>query len=273
MSDKNILLDGKIIKRRRLSLKMSQSELAKDITTQATISQIENANRVPNIAILLEILARLNLDFDILKQQTSSPRELELFFTKILSNEDKNTIAVYLLESIKQRDNIVTGVYKHVLNALDYFYAKDSDYLKACQNLELAITDTNFRNISSLSKYVVYQYLALSEYHIGFCQLAKNYFNQMIRYEPKIDSLDDIQFRCILQVRKNYIDFLIENSEYQLSEYYLQESISWCKSRFTVYKVSDFYRQLAHVHNQQNKSEYFLKYMNNAAQIDTLFIQ
>lgn len=41
---------------------LSQVELAEGITTQATISLVENQNRVPNADVLLAILDRLNLD-------------------------------------------------------------------------------------------------------------------------------------------------------------------------------------------------------------------
>lgn len=64
MLDENIFFDGQKLKSKRLSLKTSQSDLAQDITTQTTISLIENTNRVPKIAILLKILSRLNLDID-----------------------------------------------------------------------------------------------------------------------------------------------------------------------------------------------------------------
>ncbi|WP_100665058.1 helix-turn-helix domain-containing protein [Leuconostoc citreum] len=89
MLDKNILLDGEKLKSRRISLNMSQSELAREITTQATISLMENTNRVPNIAILLQILNRLNINL-----ASPSPtkrdyeQDLQELFIKVVSNDD-----------------------------------------------------------------------------------------------------------------------------------------------------------------------------------------
>ncbi len=89
MLDKNILLDGKKLKSRRISLNMSQSELARDTTTQATISLMENTNRVPNIAILLEILKRLNINLASLSPtKRDYEQDLQDLFIKPVHNLD-----------------------------------------------------------------------------------------------------------------------------------------------------------------------------------------
>ena len=54
--------DGKAIRTARKKMRLSQVELAEGITTQATISLVENQNRVPNADVLLAILDRLNLE-------------------------------------------------------------------------------------------------------------------------------------------------------------------------------------------------------------------
>ncbi|MEF3049146.1 helix-turn-helix domain-containing protein, partial [Pseudotabrizicola sp. L79] len=59
---KNENFDGKAIRAARKKMHLSQVELAEGITTQATISLVENQNRVPNADVLLAILDRLNLD-------------------------------------------------------------------------------------------------------------------------------------------------------------------------------------------------------------------
>ena len=61
-NNRNDSFDGKAIRAARKKMHLSQVELAEGITTQATISLVENQNRVPNADVLLAILDRLNLD-------------------------------------------------------------------------------------------------------------------------------------------------------------------------------------------------------------------
>ncbi|MDI6668157.1 helix-turn-helix transcriptional regulator [Leuconostoc falkenbergense] len=271
MLNKNLMLDGQILKSRRLSLKMSQSELAQNITTQATISLMENTNRVPNIAILLEILNRLNLNLaSISATKMNYEEEIQGLFIKLISNEDVYNLATYQAEKAKLKNNQMTDVYKYLMSGLDYFYAKKADYSKASRMLESVVTDSEFINMNTLNKYVIYQYLALSKGRQGFVQVATNYFNQMMANEPNIDVIDDKQFKCILKIRNKYIEFLILNSKFQLSEHYIKETIYLCKERFTTYLVPNFYRQLARVEKIKGKNDLFLKYMFCADKIDSL---
>ncbi|MDO1604983.1 helix-turn-helix domain-containing protein [Lactobacillus sp. YT155] len=57
-------ISGKTIKARRKSLGLSQSELADEICTQATISLIEKKDKVPSMAILISICDRLEINVD-----------------------------------------------------------------------------------------------------------------------------------------------------------------------------------------------------------------
>lgn len=128
-------------------------------------------------------------------------------------------------------------------------------------------------HVNQFNKYVVYQYLALSKKCLGFVQVATDYFYQMTTNEPNIDNISDKQFRCILKGRSNYIEFLISNSNYQLSELYIKETLLLCKQRFTIYLVPHFYRQLAIIQKKQGKNDLFLKYIFLADEIDIILMQ
>ncbi|WP_317914431.1 helix-turn-helix domain-containing protein [Carnobacterium maltaromaticum] len=54
---------GAKIKSKRLAKKLTQAELAADICTQATISNLENKDRLPTISVLLKITDRLDMEF------------------------------------------------------------------------------------------------------------------------------------------------------------------------------------------------------------------
>lgn len=269
MQDKSIFLDGKKIKDRRILLKMSQSDLAKNITTQATISLMENQNRVPNIIILLKILSRLNLGFTDIGSNNSDEQEIEALFTRhLIHGEIKNPVS-FQFEQQKIKSGNKTDFYEHIIRALDHFYDKDPDYYKALENLKLAAQEPQFKSISKLNQYVIYQYLALCQNGLGCVKAARNYFDEMLANEPNTSVISDEQCRCILKVRSNYIDFLVENGEYQLSEYYIKESLVLCKHRYTIYLVSNFYRQWANIQKNTGKNDLFLKYMFRADNVDT----
>ncbi|WP_413497046.1 helix-turn-helix domain-containing protein [Carnobacterium maltaromaticum] len=62
---------GAKIKSKRLAKKLTQAELAADICTQATISNLENKDRLPTISVLLKITNRLDMEFSEVYAYTS----------------------------------------------------------------------------------------------------------------------------------------------------------------------------------------------------------
>ncbi|GBG94463.1 hypothetical protein LFYK43_09220 [Ligilactobacillus salitolerans] len=57
------MINGELIRKRRKELKMSQGELARGITSQGMISQIETQTATPSAKTLEKIITRLHLDF------------------------------------------------------------------------------------------------------------------------------------------------------------------------------------------------------------------
>jgi len=114
---KNDSFDGKAIRAARKKMHLSQVELAEGITTQATISLVENQNRVPKADVLLAILDRLNLDMSefvsgdfltqkakellgkvVLQMKHEALREFEEF-EKALSQNAPTLQAYYILKA------------------------------------------------------------------------------------------------------------------------------------------------------------------------------
>lgn len=62
---------GATIKSKRLAKNLTQSELAADICTQATISNLENKDKLPIISVLLKITDRLGMEFSEVYAYTS----------------------------------------------------------------------------------------------------------------------------------------------------------------------------------------------------------
>lgn len=59
------MINGTLIKERRIQLGMSQKLLANSITNQTTISLLENENRPPSVQVLVAITKKLNLDLNL----------------------------------------------------------------------------------------------------------------------------------------------------------------------------------------------------------------
>jgi transcriptional regulator with XRE-family HTH domain len=65
---------GKIIREIRISLNMSQQELARDICTQGNLSRIEKGEIIPNAALLYELSQRLNVEISYFFKRIASTR-------------------------------------------------------------------------------------------------------------------------------------------------------------------------------------------------------
>ena len=86
---------GEEVKSKRLNRGLTQSQLAEDICTQATISNLENGASVPTISILLKLAERLNIEFSNIydytldKEYNNNPifKEVRALCSKVKHNE------------------------------------------------------------------------------------------------------------------------------------------------------------------------------------------
>lgn len=94
---------------RRKALKLSQMKLCAGICTQATLSKFENNNRIPSIAILSRLCARLGITVDDLYQSD-------------------NTRSAALSDALNQVENqLMTEDYRQVLRGLEKISIQDID--------------------------------------------------------------------------------------------------------------------------------------------------
>lgn len=61
---------GEEMKKKRLEKGLTQKEVAKNICTQATISNLENGGKIPTISILFKLADRLNIEFNTIYDYT-----------------------------------------------------------------------------------------------------------------------------------------------------------------------------------------------------------
>ncbi|QBO35642.1 XRE family transcriptional regulator [Periweissella cryptocerci] len=94
-------VNGHTIKDRRRALGISQTDLAQGICTQATISLVENKNRIPKVATLKQIAGRLDLEMNELVAEYHPEQDqlLGQIFEHVLNQRWRK--AEVLLEQIK----------------------------------------------------------------------------------------------------------------------------------------------------------------------------
>ena len=97
------MIDGLKIKKTRKELGLSQSDLAKNITTQGTISLLERNSTSPGSTILVKLLNRLNLKLnDVIINDENVKNEQILDQADKLSMNYKHNDVLKLLEQIKE---------------------------------------------------------------------------------------------------------------------------------------------------------------------------
>ncbi|WP_179300044.1 helix-turn-helix domain-containing protein [Staphylococcus delphini] len=129
---------GKIIKQKRLDAKMSQSELAKGITSQALISRLEKGEVDVSAQILFELSKKLNFSIDEIFSQQKS-HNLSYPCIDSLLNDLDNSLLIkdyFFLAKCKNNPllerNSNSKVMNGIISILHSFYViKDFNY---CEN-------------------------------------------------------------------------------------------------------------------------------------------
>lgn len=139
---------GDVIRNKRLEKRLTQKELAENLCTQASISNLENNVSVPSVSILLSIADKLDLEFNDISDYLMTPRSgaAELLRkAKHLRSQYKHTEAYeYLKENEKVGLSGTDDEKKH------YYYYMGitclvgySDFVEAHYNFNLALTSTS----------------------------------------------------------------------------------------------------------------------------------
>lgn len=102
---------GEEMKKKRLEKGLTQKEVAKNICTQATISNLENGGKIPTISILFKLADRLNIEFNTIYDYTVGNDEVydQLFEeVKELCSKVEHRKAYELLKSNIEFEKIET---------------------------------------------------------------------------------------------------------------------------------------------------------------------
>ena len=227
---------GRVIKDARLQLGLSQQELAEGITTQATISLIENQNQMPKIPILISISQRLSISIDqIIKNNNEMNSNLEEIENYSLNGNIR--IAENLFNNIKSKkisDN----------NQRRYWL-----YLNALINLNNQRFDDVLFFVEQIGRYhIADRYLIMCKAIAGVVWVHKNdllkaeqYFIEAVNSISNFDDVDNLQFYEKIYVFEKYAEYLIEKEDLNLADQIIKKAMKFLRNENQTYRLSNFY--------------------------------
>lgn len=227
---------GRAIREARLQLGLSQQELAEGITTQATISLIENQNQMPKIPILISISQRLSISIDqIIKNSDGINRNLEEVENYSLNGNSRS--AENLFNDIKSKKISNNNQRRYWI------------YLNALINLNNKRYDDVLYFVEQISRYGINdRYMMMSKAIAGVVWVNKNdlmkaeqYFAEAIDSIANIDGNDNLQFYEKIYVYEMYVEYLIEKEDLNLANQIIKKALKILRDENQTYRLANFY--------------------------------
>lgn len=164
------MINGELIKEKRRSMKLSQQDLASDLTNQTTISLLENENRAPSSKVLIAIAQRLNLDLNLVTGNISYPLISEkLHVIEQLTQRYQFKEALVSLDSLntiaKDKFTKVDAIKSELLSAICHMWVSE-DWDTAIFDLNRIFIDT--QNLKGNSQ--IFAILANMETGVAYFQ-------------------------------------------------------------------------------------------------------
>lgn len=179
---------GKEIKSKRLKHGLTQSQLAENICTQATISNLENGASIPTISILLKLAERLNIEFSNIYDYTLDNENNPIFKeVRELCSKVKHKEALELLETRIKLDELET-IYDRKL----YYYFMGITSLMSKQNPKDSIYYLN--QVLDSEVKISIDFLDVSATNgIGIAYDLQNESDKaLIYFDRSLDQLDEL---------------------------------------------------------------------------------
>ncbi|MBO0432895.1 helix-turn-helix transcriptional regulator [Enterococcus sp. DIV0660C] len=247
---------------------MSQSDLAKDICSQATISAIESGKYMPNVKILVELCNKLDLNTDMLilhdYYKISSIEKFSEECERLCKNHEYQKLETFL-NSTEVLNSVET---EWELQAYYYYLAcanfhLDSDLTGSYRNFKLSLAEKENNTLARLSFACLGLISSLKKQKKQTFEYFLNAFKNIesIPYEPNLNILFYLEAYSYLNlgmletaflVLESAIDFISNNdSHFMLGNIY-----------FLATKVAERAEQLNIVRDNEQKSSIFEELFN-----------
>jgi len=241
--------DGKAIRAARKKMRLSQVELAEGITTQATISLVENQNRVPNADVLLAILDRLNLEISEFVSGDFLTQKAKELLGKVVLQMKHDALAEFAEFEKALSQNAPTMQAYYILKATDACYNK-KDFSKVIDYASLAV-DKKTPSLGDFYSFYAYRQMGTNYYLQGDIESAKEKFDLAFELEPDLLTANELEFHGALQGRQYYAEFLIAQNELDKAAQLLEEGLLVLRKRVDLFWVPDLSELLANVEKKR----------------------
>ncbi|CAM3177825.1 helix-turn-helix domain-containing protein [Leuconostoc rapi] len=241
--------DGKAIRAARKKMRLSQVELADGITTQATISLVENQNRVPNADVLLAILDRLNLDISEFVSGDFLTQKAKELLGKVILQMKHDALSEFaeFEKALSQNPPTIQAYY--ILKAADACYNK-KDFEQVIHFTDLTV-DKKTPSLGDFYLFYAYRQMATSYYLQGNIQEAKDKFKLAFELEPDLLTANELEFHGALQGRQYYAEFLVEQNELDKAAELLEEGLLALRKRVDLFWVPDLGEMLGNIEKKR----------------------
>lgn len=181
---------GEEVKSKRLKRGLTQKELAENICTQATISNLENGASVPTISILLKLAERLNIEFNsIYDYALDAEHKNNPVFKEVreLCSKVRHKEAFELLESSIKKEELET-IYDWKL----YYYFMGITSLMGKESPTDAIYYFNQVLDSEIERSIDFLHVSATN-GIGIAYDLQNEYDKALTYfERSLEQLDEL---------------------------------------------------------------------------------
>ncbi|MGR8828964.1 helix-turn-helix domain-containing protein [Leuconostoc citreum] len=252
-NNRNDSFDGKAIRVARKKMHLSQVELAEGITTQATISLVENQNRVPNADVLLAILDRLNLDISEFVSGDFLTQKAKELLGKVVLEMKHDALSEFAEFEKALSQNAPTLQAYYILKAADACHNK-KDFAEVVHYADLAV-DTRTPSLGDFYTFYAYRQMGTNYYLQGDIEAAKEKFEYAFELEPNLLTAGDMEFHGALQGRQYYAEFLIAQNELDKAADLLSEGLEILRKRVDLFWVPDLSELLAQVEEKRGNHE------------------
>lgn len=264
---------GSRIKELRRALKLSQSELAKDICTQAQISKIEKGDVYPYASTLYLISQRLGVDvnyfFDIgttprLDYVREVTRQLTLArrnsdykgMAEIVKGEEKNPLFTKNIKNYQillwHKGIITYMLHKDVKNALEFL----SRAISITQVLDKIWSEREIEVLLSIGSV----YFEEKEY-----KKALEVYFKARKYLLKLPYMNDYTLFCRLYY--NIARTLTRLGQYRESAKYCREGIDWCVEKDNLYLLGELHYHIGYNLELQGQNRDAVEFMKKSLAI------
>ncbi|WP_047984394.1 helix-turn-helix domain-containing protein [Ornithinibacillus californiensis] len=243
---------GDILNSIRLSVNMTQKELAEGICTQAQISKLENGHELPSSITIYQIAKKLGVDVEYFFKQIEFERfdyieDVEFITRKHIRN--KNYKELYEIVNNELDTPLVKGNKEYEQFLLWHqgicIYYIDSNKSKAIETLEKAlnITRTKDYDFYNEREIEIINSIAIIYNEEGDFLTSLRFFDNAIYNIDKLPILKDftIHLRLLYGASKTTLSMNLLNDSLK----YCEVGIEICKKNESLYLLGELYYQKA----------------------------